>query len=328
MNAPSEKSPNFNPLVSILIPAYNAAPFIGEALRSIQAQSYAHFEAIIVDDGSRDETASVVQDFAAADARFKLLRQPNRGTSAARNAALSMAQGRLIAFLDADDVWLPEKLSRQVEQFHRLPEINFSYTNYYFWDGAKTAGLRYFKPKNFPPRRPQIKIIYTCPFIPSAVVVRRETLDLVGGFDETVSLVEDWDLWLRIAEAGMEAHCIREPMFYYRQHSGNLSGDAIKMAEGGIHVLKKNLKVTGDRYKVRHFHRALQKVRCHHLELVRGRQVLETDAPTATSALLRAWRKDWRQIKWLLRWLLAVWPHILGGEFTAACVHRKLRQKF
>ncbi|HKI69375.1 MAG TPA: glycosyltransferase family A protein, partial [Verrucomicrobiae bacterium] len=131
------------PLVSLITPAFNAAPVIEEALQSVRDQSFRNFEALIVDDGSTDDTAVRVRKVCAADARFHLISQPHAGLPFARNAAVAKTRGEFIAFLDADDVWLPEKLGRQMEVFDQDARANFSYTNFYFWDGARDLSAYY-----------------------------------------------------------------------------------------------------------------------------------------------------------------------------------------
>src|ERR1700722_20075762 len=125
------------PLISVIIPAFNSASTLAESLQSVQAQTFKNFEAIIVDDGSTDETPDIARGFCAADSRFTLIRQPNGGVSAARNNGLGRARGEWVAFQDADDVWFAEKLERQLELTRQHPDANFIFTNMYFWDGAR-----------------------------------------------------------------------------------------------------------------------------------------------------------------------------------------------
>ena len=128
------------PLVSVIVPAYNVEPFLAETLASVQWQTYREFEVIIVDDGSTDRTSEIVQQFVEKDARFILLRQPNANMAAARNAALKQARGEWVAFLDADDAWLSEKLAAQLDLLEQAPRANLLFTDYFSWDGQNDFG--------------------------------------------------------------------------------------------------------------------------------------------------------------------------------------------
>jgi glycosyltransferase involved in cell wall biosynthesis len=319
---------SFQPLISVIIPAYNAASFIEETLRSVQAQTYGNLEILVVDDGSSDETWKIIELFSKKDPRIVPIKhEVNAGLAATRNTALKQAQGELIAFLDADDVWLPEKTSRQADLFRLQPHVNLTFTNYYLWDGTKDVGLRYNKPKDFSTDNLHVKIIYACPFAPSSVMVRHDFLRRVGGFDPSFPGVEDWDLWLRMADTGMESKCVREPMFRYRLHPGNMSKNTIKMSEGSVRVLEKNRDASRIPSNLRHYRRSLRIARSN-LLLARARQFLETNPDRVSPAIFEAWRANPRQIKWLLRWAGSLWPQVLGGIFIREYAHRKLREKF
>src|ERR1051326_2860273 len=138
------------PLVSVIIPAFNAARFLAQTLQSVRDQTHSHFEAIVVDDGSSDETAAIGKRFAAQDARFTLLQQENAGSCAARNVALERARGDWIAYLDAADFWFPQKLERQLGLAAQDAKANLLFTNYYIWDGQSDLGLRYPKGRKIP----------------------------------------------------------------------------------------------------------------------------------------------------------------------------------
>lgn len=122
---------NDTPFVSIIIPVYNGIAVLPDALTSVQKQTYQHFEVIVVDDGSNDGSHALAQRFAAGDCRIIVLRQPNGGKSAARNLPIARARGELIAFLDVDDVWLPEKLAAQLDLLGQEPRANLLFTDYF-----------------------------------------------------------------------------------------------------------------------------------------------------------------------------------------------------
>ena len=146
---------NDQPLVSVIVPAYNAAPFLVETLRSIQTQTYRHLEVVVVDDGSTDGTHEIAASFANSDPRFIVMSHAkNAGVSAARNTGLSRANGEWIAFQDADDVWLPEKTESQLQLASGNPRVNFLFTNYALWDGNCWLKVMYTRRKSFPSKNP------------------------------------------------------------------------------------------------------------------------------------------------------------------------------
>jgi glycosyltransferase involved in cell wall biosynthesis len=181
------------PHVSVIIPVYNSAPLVGAALRSVFAQTFTDFEVIVVDDGSDDREAlgSVLDEWGN---RVRLVRQPNGGPASARNTGILHAAGELIAFLDADDEWMPEKLARQVQYFERHPETGLLHTGLIgeAHNGTATGG---------PPRAAFCDLFHTSFSVNTlTVMVPRRVLVEADGFDERREVhIEDWDLWLRIA---------------------------------------------------------------------------------------------------------------------------------
>ena len=167
---------------------------VGEAVDSVLSQSFGDFEIIIVDDGSTDGTAS---ELARLGSRLRILSTPRRGVSAARNAGVSHSEGRYIAFLDSDDLWRPGKLSRQIRFMDEHADVQISQTEE-IWI---RNGIR-VNPKAIH-RKPSGDVFLCsldlCLVSPSAVMMRRELFQRLGGFDETFPVCEDYDLWLRIA---------------------------------------------------------------------------------------------------------------------------------
>ncbi len=183
-----------NPLISVIIPTYNRGWIIKEAVESVLTQDYKHFELIVVDDGSTDRTFDILDTY-SKDIHF--IRQENRGVSAARNAGITEASGYFIAFLDSDDIWLPQKLSRQVDFFHSNPDAMICQTEEIWLRNHVRVNpkKRHKKPSGmiFAPS------LSLCLVSPSAVMIKRSLFDDVGGFDETLPACEDYDLWLRIS---------------------------------------------------------------------------------------------------------------------------------
>jgi glycosyltransferase involved in cell wall biosynthesis len=201
-----------DPLISVIVPAYNAAPFLAEAVESVFAQDYEPLEAIIVDDGSTDTTSEQLDRFSG---RVRILHQGNRGPSAARNAGLAVANGPLVAFLDADDVWLPAKLRVQADRMVEEPSLAFTVTRFRYFLHPGCA---------IPPafRREHLDRDLDG-WIPSALVVRREAFDRIGGFDESLRVSEDVDWFARAREAGLGAESIPRVLLRKRVHDRNAS---------------------------------------------------------------------------------------------------------
>lgn len=194
MRVSKMKKTKRNPLVSVIIPTYNRGWIIKEAVDSVLAQDYRDFELIVVDDGSTDNTSEVLDAYRGT---IKVFRQENKGVSAARNRGIAEASGRFIAFLDSDDLWLPQKLSRQVEFFNTTPDALICQTEeVWIRSGVRVnPKKRHQKPSGmiFEPS------LALCLVSPSAVMIRRSLLEIVGNFDETLPACEDYDLWLRIS---------------------------------------------------------------------------------------------------------------------------------
>lgn len=220
--------------ISVVIPAYNAEPFIAMTVRSALQQTYQDIEVIVVDDGSTDGTAACLDEFGD---RIRVLRQANAGVARARNAGVAMAKGSWIAFLDADDLWLPEKLERQMA----TAEAPLLYTNR-FNIGARgglpvvqSAVTQMHEGDVFLPLLLEGNFITN-----SSVVIRRDVFESTGGFESSVSPAEDWDLWLRVAERHPARLCA-EPLVRYRFHPDGASRNHQKMGRMRTGVIARAL---------------------------------------------------------------------------------------
>lgn len=179
--------------VSVVIPTYNRADVVREAVASVLRQDYPDIELIVVDDGSRDGTAAVVSGFGPA---VRYLWQENRGVSAARNRGVAASTGDLIAFLDSDDLWLPPKVSAQVAYFEAYEDAQACHTDEIWIRLGMRVNERLIHRKQggwqFLASLPR------CLISPSAIMLRRSLWDRLGGFDESLPACEDYDLWLRL----------------------------------------------------------------------------------------------------------------------------------
>jgi len=223
------------PKVSVVIPTYDRIETLPRSLDSVINQTFPDWELIVVDDGSTDGTDKMIlRDYPAV----RLHRQENGGVSSARNSGAALASGEWIAFLDSDDAWLPEKLERQLSALANEPELRLSHTDEIWIRNGKRVN----QPKGYAKSGGGIylRCLPLCCICPSSVLLRRDLFDVIGGFDETLAVCEDYDLWLRITA--------REPVHYLDQ--------ALVRKYGG-HEDQLSTTVWGlDRYRIR----ALEKI--------------------------------------------------------------------
>jgi glycosyltransferase involved in cell wall biosynthesis len=205
--------------VSVIIPTYNRAGLVPQAVASVLAQSYRDFELLVVDDGSRDGTAQALAPFRG---EIKVLRHPRRrGVSAARNQGIAAARGQWLAFLDSDDLWLPEKLAAQITWLEANPQVLLCQTEE-IW---VRQGVRVNPPASHVKEGGWIffRSLRRCLISPSAVVLNRRLLEAHGGFDEDLPAAEDYDLWLRLSWR-YPVGLVPEPLVVKRGgHAGQLS---------------------------------------------------------------------------------------------------------
>ena len=224
------------PKVSIIIPTHNRGDYIGDALQSIIAQTLPDWEAIVVDDGSTDDTEVIVKSY--TNSRIRYIYQENKGVAAARNAGLKTTWGSYIAFLDSDDLFLPNKLELQVNFLEAQPDLGLVAGGFIGIDREKRV-VNEVHPWLSSATFELSDWIDGCPFIVNAVLIRREWLERVDFFDENMRYVEDWDLWLRLSLAGCRMGWIKKVVCYYRLHNDNLVRNAYKMKEGMAIMLDK-----------------------------------------------------------------------------------------
>jgi len=232
------------------MPAYNARPYIAEAINSVLEQEYPHIELIVIDDGSSDGTAECAESFGDG---VKVIRQANAGVAAARNKGLAEARGELIAFLDADDVWLPGKLKAQVEYLLAHPETGVVYGIFSRWH-AKPDGSFDSPPEPVVdnPQNPLLAEhsgwIYTKLLFDNIVhiitaMIRKEVVEELVGFDESLPTGEDYDFWLRMSRH-FRADKLNRVLAYYRIHATSIT--KVPRAENNEYrVLKKMLDQYG-----------------------------------------------------------------------------------
>lgn len=207
-------------LVSVIIPTYNRAHLISEAIESVVNQTYKDLEIIVVDDGSLDNTEKIVRKWQEKDKRiFYIKHEKNRGISAARNTGISYSKGDYLAFLDDDDIWLHQKIEVQMKEMMKS-DFDLLFSNLYFWDSKKNTKYKAFELNPLSMGRDVLGILIKKNFgTTSTAFLRKSILKKVGFFDETLPPSEDYDLWLRIVYNGFKIGFIEEPLILYRIHS-------------------------------------------------------------------------------------------------------------
>jgi len=230
------------PLVSVIIPTYNRAELVAQAVESVLNQTYRKIEIIVVDDGSTDNTREVLRKY---QGEVKYIYQQRSERSKARNEGFRHSKGDCIAFLDSDDVWLPTKIEKQVEVLNEQPDVGLVYTGVQFIDtnGGPCAGKLCW---DEPVRKVLYEDLMTHNVITgslSAIMVRRECLDRVGLFDETMNICEDLDLYRRIARY-YKFHKIDVRLVKIRIHGENTQRNPSAMAKGWESTIRKILEYT------------------------------------------------------------------------------------
>lgn len=228
------------PLVSVVIATYNMAKYLPLAIRSALAQTYKNLEVFVVDDGSTDNTREAVESF-LNDPRVNYIVQENKGQAAAKNQGVYESSGEYIAFLDADDMWVPEKLDLQIPIFSQSKALGVVYAKLICIDekGEKLLGM----PDNYMLFRGRVSgPLFIRNFIRfGTAIVRRECFERLGGFKEHIRMGIDYDLWLRFSTQ-YEFDYVDRPLLYYRVWSGQMSNNCKGRYLNGIEIMKNFLQ--------------------------------------------------------------------------------------
>lgn len=245
------------PKVSVVIPIYNAEKFISETIESVMAQTCSDWEIIAVDDGSTDKTPEILRSYKKRlSKKMRVITQENSGLSITRNVAISAAKGGYVAFLDHDDLWVPEKLEKQVKLLDSNKELGMVYSDSYMIDEKGDLKKDTFFGKIKPSRGNVFDKLFYVNFIPClTVITRKEMLKKVGQFDPRYKISEDHDMFLRIAEC-YPVDFIEQPLAKYRLHGESASKNIeVQVAEDfriTEHWLKKKPSLKKElRYKIK-----------------------------------------------------------------------------
>ncbi len=224
------------PKVSVVIPVYNSYKYIEETLDSVLSQTYTDFEVIVVDDGSKDKTTSIVKQYQVKHPeKVILIQKENGGPASARNMGIKAAHGEFIAFNDSDDLWLPLKLEKQMEHFNSGPQIGLVYSKYTSFKDDKELRT---KPEKGHSGWIFAKLLSKSIVQASTMIVRRKCLDAVGTFDESFSLADEYDMSLRIAKK-FQCHFIDQSLTRYRVHDTNASKNNLLFDKENLKIYKK-----------------------------------------------------------------------------------------
>jgi glycosyltransferase involved in cell wall biosynthesis len=245
------------PRVSIIVPVYNYAHFLGEALSSVLAQTMDSWECVVVDDGSTDDTPRVVTEYAGRDPRIRYVHQDNRGLAAARNTGIRHSRGAYLQFLDADDRLRPEKIATQASYLDGHPDVDIVIGPAgFFRTEAPDVELHSMHGALSRPLAPRIseagdvrrRLEHYNIMVVIAPLVRRAALDRAGTFNETLRACEDWDLWLRCAIAGCRFEYLDHPrsLALVRTHPESMSRSAERMVRALIDAAR-SFEERGDR---------------------------------------------------------------------------------
>lgn len=220
------------PLVSVVIPCFNQAHFLREAIESVLAQTYPHVEALVVDDGSDDNTEAV----AGAHDGVRCVRQENAGLAGARNTGIRHTVGPLLVFLDADDRLVPEAVQVGLDCFRSDPTAAFVHGRSRF---ISTDGSPLFTPEQLCSDEPYLPLLEMCGIIPGSVMFRRAVFDGGRGFDPSVDASADWDMYLRVTRE-LPVRCHGHTVLEYRRHADNMTNDPARILDAELAVLRRH----------------------------------------------------------------------------------------
>ena len=308
-------------LVSVIIPAYNAAPFIAQTIESALGQTFRDYDVIVVNDGSPD-TADLERAIHPYRSRIVYLTQPNTGPSGARNRGIREALGKYVAFLDSDDVWMPEYLETQMGILSADPSIDLLYSNGVIIGDVPYAGRELM---SLAPSRGAITferiVSAECTVLTSCVVARRQAVIDAGLFDERFRRSEDFHLWSRLSFRGARIEFHRGVLIQHRRRKGSLSDNQHAMWEGAIEVLRDldvTLPLTAAQKQLVEAHIA----RCHaYIALDEGKRMFmegEYDAAVAALGRSRMWQPGrWPKIRLgLLQLAVRLAPRLMRRTYA------------
>lgn len=239
-------------LVSVIVPVYDRAHLVAETIESILIQTYQPVEIILINDGSKDDTLSVLREYKRRfPSQIRVIDQPNQGQIIAKNNGIKIARGNYIAFLDSDDLWMEDKLERQIPFFE--PGVGLVYSGTEIID-EEGQTLRVDLADETISGNIYPQLLVKNRMTGGTVVVTAESLNQVGLFSSDFKAAENWDLWLRICKA-YSARVVRDPLVKYRIHSQNMSGDGQLMLRAKLQIIQKHCDLHSKDAVVAHYSR-------------------------------------------------------------------------
>lgn len=313
--------PEQPPLFTVVIPAWNAADTVAQAIDSVLMQTCQRFEIVVVDDGSTDDTIAVAQ--AAAGSRARVLREERRGVSAARNTGIEAAAAPWVSFLDADDLWLPGYLAEMAAELEANPALGLAFTDAWILDEPagrirRTPMMKPRRPTEQPPADPAAfaELLLQGNFVYTSATVPKRVLEQVGGYNPELTSAEDYDLWLRIVTAGFAAKYIPGPLAVYRVRRGTLSSDPLQMARGELRAisdLAAGSALRGESLRVAHRRREELAAAVWRLERGRRRAL-----PLRVAARLRRFARHGPLFRKPPPEIAGAFPHLVGAAQRTA----------
>jgi Glycosyl transferase family 2 len=335
-------------LISIIIPVYNVERYVAQTLESVLAQTYAHFEVLIIDDESSDRSIEICRQY--SDPRIRIIQQKNRGLAGARNTGIRNAKGDYIALLDSDDLWLPQKLEKHVAHLERSPEVGISFSRSAFIDEAGSPLGTYQMPK-----LDQITAPYLLCRNPigngSAPVIRRQVLEAIAYtsnlygaaelfyFDDQFRQSEDIECWIRVVlQTDWKIAGIPDALTLYRVNTASLSANVIKQLDSWEQVIEKTRSYSPD--VVRQWEST---ARAYQLRYLSRRCVRMQDGAMAVKLFNRSLRTNWKILLeephrtlitlaavyalWILPKGLYRWTESIALKLTGASQKRQIQQE-
>lgn len=238
-----------NPLVTVIIPAYNHEAYVADCIESVCNQTYKNIQLIIIDDGSTDNTKQEIEKTLARKKKDALfISKKNEGLIKTLNFGITLARGKYFSSLASDDLWLPNKIEKQVELMENNPTTGFIFSDAYFCYDMQKTDVKYsrYKPgilkfKSGIPISLYNKLLVENLIISTTVLIKMEALQAIGCFDSTLTY-EDYDMWLRLSRE-FKIIYLNEPLAYYRIHGSNFSKQNLKMLKGATHTLSKQYEL-------------------------------------------------------------------------------------
>ncbi len=279
MELSQPKPSNQEPRISVIIPTYNKASYIRQSIDSVLSQTYTSYEVIVIDDGSIDNTRSILQSY---NDRIRYVFQGNQGVCAARNHGIRIARGEFVVFLDADDYFLHGKLTEQIAAFEAITSLGIVHSGWRLVD-EEGKTIKHVEPWNDVPNLDLEGWLLWKPVFPGAMMFRKEYLERAGGFDTSLRQAEDVDLVLRLALIGCKAVWLRKSTVCYRLHGENTIKDGLQQAEDLQTVLDNFYNLPDVPYRIRKKERAIR----YHTLIWIVWQLYQTDSSDYISEYLR-----------------------------------------